>query len=310
MCKLSVVMSTYREPEEYIRLAVRSVLEQTYTDFEFIIVIDDPENKEMERWLTAFAAEDDRIVILKNEKNLGLVGALNRALEAVRGEFVARMDSDDIAMPDRFEKQLAYLESHKLDLVGALIRRMDEEGEVLSGLDTRHYPPEVIMNELRVTDCVPHPTWLLRREVYERLGGYRLINRCEDYDFLLRALKAGYSIGLCDEYLLNYRIFTKSISQSGLLEQRLTARYLARSFSRLDEVSMDEIRRRVLSKATPGASKRYRKADVLFRTALGCRNPIKKLGYLALSVLTSSHQLPRLLDMAKLRKIRKQGVSQ
>lgn len=308
VCKLSVVMSTYREPEEYIRLAVQSVLDQTFTDFEFLIVIDDPANADMERWLTAFAAQDERIVLLKNEKNLGLVGALNRALGEVKGTFVARMDSDDIAAPDRFEKQLAYLEAQRLDLVGALIHRIDEDGNVLPGLDTRHYPPEVIMGELRVTDCVPHPTWLARRAVYDTLGGYRLINRCEDYDFLLRALKAGFRLGLCDEYLLNYRIFTKSISQSGLLEQRLTARYIAKQFDRLDEVDMDEIRRRVIAKATPAATRRYRKADGLFRAALGARNPIKKLWLLALSVLTSRHQLPRLLDMAKLRKIRKQGV--
>ncbi len=306
MCKISVVMSTYKEPEHYLRLAIDSILHQTMADFEFIIVLDNPENTMIESLILEYAAKDPRVVFVKNEKNLGLVGALNHALQHVHGEYVARMDADDISEPDRFEKELQALSEQKLDIVGALTKRIDEEGKPLPGISTRYYSPEVVMASLSVTDCVPHPTWLLKREVYEKLNGYRQIDRCEDYDFLLRAKKAGYRIGLCDAYLLNYRITGTGISQSSLLEQRLTAKYIAKHYDRLDDVEMSEIRARVHEKLNPTVRANYSKADALFIKALNSRrNPLKLGGLLLASVLTSRYQAARMLDMAKLRMIRK-----
>ncbi len=305
MCKLSVIMSTYKEPEEHLRLAVESILTQTVSDFEFVIVLDNPENTMIERVLTEYAARDPRLILVKNEKNLGLVNSLNRALSYVHGEYVARMDSDDISSPDRFEKELAYMEEHRLDLVGALLCRIDEAGAPLKGLDTHHYSPDIVMQSLRIFDCVPHPTWLVKREVYDTLKGYRHINRAEDFDFLLRALKHGYRIGLCDAQLLRYRICQSGISRSGLLEQRLTAKYLTRNFDRLDDVTMEEIQSTVLKRLSDAECRHYSKADVLLRKAQGSRsNPLKFGGYLLASLLTSKHQADRLRDMAALRKIR------
>ena len=306
MCKLSVIMSTYKEPEHYLRLAIDSILNQTMTDFEFIIVLDYPENTMIESLILEYAAKDPRVVFVKNEKNLGLVGALNHALQHVRGEYVARMDADDIAEPDRFEKELQTMEAEQLDIVGALTKRIDEDGNPLPGISTRYYSPRVVMESLSVTDCVPHPTWLVKREVYEVLNGYRQIDRCEDYDFLLRAKKQGYRIGLCDAYLLNYRITGTGISQSSLLEQRLTAKYIAKHYERLDEVEMGEIRKHVHEKLNPTVRANYSKADALFIKARNSRRNPAKMGILLLaSILTSRYQALRILDMLKLRSIRK-----
>ncbi len=309
MCKLSVIMSTYREPENYLRLSVQSILDQTFTDFEFLIVIDDPENAAMEQWLSEYAARDSRIHLIKNETNLGLVGSLNRALQDAQGEFVARMDADDISSPDRFEKELHYLQEQQLDLVGSLTQRIDENGDEIPGVVSRHYPPNIIMRSLMIADCVPHSSWLLKRELYTALHGYREIPRAEDYDFLLRALKAGFRIGLCDEYLIQYRNVSNSISHSALLQQRLTAKYLVKNYHRLEHVSTEELRQAVLARVTDRAAQRYFQADILFNTArrYGKRQLFKLAYYLLAALFTSRYQAGRYLDMLRLHNIRRQG---
>ena len=106
---ISVIMSTYNESEDYIRSSVSSILRQTLHDLELIIVIDNPENEAAVTAVNAFASEDSRVKILCNENNLGLVRSLNKAISAAHGEILARMDADDISLPQRLEKQLAFL---------------------------------------------------------------------------------------------------------------------------------------------------------------------------------------------------------
>ena len=307
MCKISVIMSTYKEPIEYIHHSVQSVLAQTMKDFEYIIVLDCPENQEIAQVITEYQSKDDRIVLLRNEKNLGLTASLNRALQVAKGEYIARMDADDFAYPDRLEKELAYLRENQLDLVGALMHRMNEAGELIQGMETRHYPPQVIMKSLRIDDCIPHPTWLGKREIFESLNGYRMMDRSEDYDFLLRALKKGYRLGLCDAYLLNYRISTGGISQSGLLKQWLSARYLCENFDRLEQIEMSEIKDCVVEKATDSECEKYLQADHVLTQALKLRktNPLAFVFLLFKCFTLSKYYRLKFFDALKLRIIRK-----
>lgn len=110
-------MSTYNEENMLIRQAVESILNQTYSEFEFIIVLDNPKNIEIANLIQEYASRDKRIVILKNEKNLGLVKSLNKALEISKGEYIMRMDADDISEKDRIEKEYKFLKENNLDLV-------------------------------------------------------------------------------------------------------------------------------------------------------------------------------------------------
>lgn len=103
---ISVIMSNFNTPEEYLREAIESVLNQTYNNFEFIIIDDCSTDNSLEIIKTY---TDERIVILKNDENLGITKSLNRGLKIAKGEFVARMDADDICLPERFEKQVEYL---------------------------------------------------------------------------------------------------------------------------------------------------------------------------------------------------------
>ena len=103
---ISVVMSNYNTDEEYLRAAIESVLNQTYENFEFIIVDDCSTNNSVD---VIESYSDKRIKLIKNKGNMGLTKSLNIAIKAAKGEFIARMDADDIALPQRFEKQIEFL---------------------------------------------------------------------------------------------------------------------------------------------------------------------------------------------------------
>lgn len=120
---VSVLMCVYNEPVEWIGQAVDSILEQTFRNFEFIIVIDNPDNASVKDFLQRKALSDARIRIMTNPRNIGLTKSLNVGLAQCRGRYIARMDADDISMPTRFEKQVDYLDLNpQVIVVGTHIR--------------------------------------------------------------------------------------------------------------------------------------------------------------------------------------------
>ena len=257
---ISVVMSVYNETEQYLKQSIESILSQTYKDFEYIIIIDNPDNSKAISLIKQYGKKDKRIKVLYNERNIGLTSSLNKGLGCASGQFIARMDADDIAEPKRFELQLAYLKKNKLDLIGSQARRISETGQIVNPLTNLSYSYAKIAKLLRYDDCVLHPSWLVKREVYETLNGYREISTCEDYDFLLRALKAGFKIGICDEILMNYRINTKGISRSNGLKQMLSSEYLRKNFSDIDSVTQEQIDLYLADKLSAEKTERYEKA--------------------------------------------------
>ena len=106
MPKVSVLLSIYKEPVEKIAPAVESILQQTFRDFEFLIAIDNPENTQAITYIENLARNDNRISLFVNEKNMGLGASLNRLIEAANGAYCARMDTEDISLPTRLEKQI------------------------------------------------------------------------------------------------------------------------------------------------------------------------------------------------------------
>ena len=111
MPKVSVLMPAYNS-EAFVAEAIESILNQTYTDFEFIIINDGSTDKTAEI-IDEYAKNDSRIKFINNHKNQGLIAVLNQGLDLCTGEYVARMDSDDISMPQRFEKQVQYMDEHQ-----------------------------------------------------------------------------------------------------------------------------------------------------------------------------------------------------
>ena len=123
---ISVIMSTYKEDVDILRLAIESILNQTFRDFEFIIILDNPKNKEHLQCLLQYEKEDCRVHFYVNAENKGLVASLNKALSLCKGDIIARMDADDIALPNRLEMEYDYMISNDLDMVGGLMVMIDE----------------------------------------------------------------------------------------------------------------------------------------------------------------------------------------
>lgn len=211
--KLSVILPVYNGAK-FVDEAVRSIREQTFRDFE-LIIINDGSTDDSGKILAAHVAEDSRICLV-NRENRGLIKTLNEGLALATGEYLARMDADDISVPERFEKQLAYLESHpECVLLGSSIMLIDEHGHELKKVDYCVEP----MGKLMRYCAIAHPTVAGRTEAFRRLGGYReAYKHAEDYDLWLRMAESGKLVNLPD-YLLRYRIHQNSIGMRYTAEQ-------------------------------------------------------------------------------------------
>lgn len=233
---ISVIMSTYNESISDLRESIESILKQTYSNIELIIVIDNPNNEELKEFI--FSLEDPRVHIIKNKSNIGLVKSLNKAINEAKGKYLARMDADDICSINRLELQKKYLEKNNLDFVGGSLCLIDENGNFISKLHfpSKHYQIKFF---LKWGSCIPHPTWMVRKEVYTELNGYRDVPRCEDYDFICRAAQNHFKLGNVDEYILRYRIRSNSISNSNREEQFILRRFI--SSKRRKGISEQEI---------------------------------------------------------------------
>lgn len=219
---ITVLMSVYNENEEILVQSIESVLNQTYTNIQFIIVNDNPDNPAINRVLGSVT--DPRVIKIVNEKNIGLVKSLNKGLKIAEGKYIARMDADDVSKTERFEKQINYLKNQELDLVGAAINCIDEEGNYLNKLVK--YPRKLTKNHNRWSQGVAHPTFFAKAEMYKELGGYRDISFCEDYDFICRGLYSGYNIGNINIPLLDYRVRANGISGANMYEQKVRSNYI------------------------------------------------------------------------------------
>ena len=233
---ISVIMSTYNEPVSYISHAVSSILAQTYMNIELIIVADNPDNCEAVAYLHQISSHDPRVRLIINKRNLGLPKSLNIALDHASGAYIARMDADDISMPERLEVQTAFLRENQLDLVGSNIRYMDSQG-VETGKET-HYPTsdDCIKRYLRLASPIPHPTWMIRRTVFTEIGGYESYPASQDYEFISRMALRGYRLGNIEQPLLKYRINSSGISSKNKILQK-TIKYYIRTCYRAGEES-------------------------------------------------------------------------
>lgn len=264
--EISVLMPTYNEPLCVLDAAVASILAQTFTDFELLLLLDNPNNEDHLEYAKSVANRDRRVRVIRNEQNLGLPLTLNKGIRNVRGFYICRMDSDDISCPDRLEMQLSYLKDNELDLVGASMIVIDETGDPLYSVDRLPSMPPLVRKALRFNNCVPHPTWFGRAEVFEQL--YRLAPYCEDYDFLVRAQLAGFKLGNVPKCLVRYRMSEASISRSHLFEQFLYQVELTRAYSEGRVLDIDKSKMIVAKKLSSKKKERYSRANAIFNEAL------------------------------------------
>jgi len=201
---VSVVMAVYN-CEQYLEEAVESILRQTFADFEFII-FDDGSTDGSGEWLEAKAKEDPRIRLIRQE-NIGLTKALNRGLTLARGEFVARMDADDIALPQRFQLQVGRFNADpELVLLGSEVEMTDKDGLELGSRGTPLTHVEIRKQLLAGNGgAVTHPVAMFRTESARLVGGYdERMTTTQEVDFFLRLSEVGKVANL-PETLLFWR---------------------------------------------------------------------------------------------------------
>lgn len=282
--KVSVIMSAYNETNEWLSLAIESVLNQTFKDFEFVIILDNPNNVELKTLIEEYKLKDNRIVFSINEQNMGLIKSLNRALTLAKGEYIARMDADDICYTTRLEKQIDFLENNKdIALLGTSVTNIGEKDEILEEKTRVAKNPENIKKYLRYTNVVVHPTIVFRRSMLdEGVVNYRNVPFAEDYDFMCRVVATGHKITNLDEPLLKYRIRENSISREKFLAQLYNAFYLKKLYISQLEKGVDLYNEEHLysdDKISKGEKERFRKSEELKRLALEDKNRGNSLGH-------------------------------
>lgn len=219
--RISVAMSVYNNAP-YLSHAIESILAQTVADFEFLIV-NDGSTDESGAIIDRFAAADSRIRPI-HQPNAGLIISLNRMIGEARAPLIARMDGDDIALPERFEHQLAYLSAHPdIGVLGTGCTVIAENGVPSSYRFDNHVSNADIRADLKNGPPLCHPSVMMRRDVVQAVGGYhRAYRHCEDYDLWLR-LSEHVAMANLPERLLLYRHSATQVSTRHAYVQKIGA---------------------------------------------------------------------------------------
>ena len=268
MVETSVIMATYKESIECLKQSIESIINQTYNDFEFIIILDNPDNKEHIAFINDYVCKDERIKFYINDKNMGLTNTLNRGLKLAEGKYICRMDADDISELYRMEHQKKYLEENDFDLIGGISQMIDEDGNTIYSIKKVPTNFKKIKKCIKYNQVISHPTWFGKKEVFDKLNGYRNMPLCEDYDFTLRAILQGFKISNVNECVLKYRMTKDSISRSNLFEQYLFARYITKQYSEGKVSEVEEAKTYVKKNLSDKNAKRYLKGNERFNNAL------------------------------------------
>jgi glycosyltransferase involved in cell wall biosynthesis len=238
MPNLSVVMPVFNG-EKFLKPAIESILNQGYQDFEFII-IDDGSTDRTAEIIQTF--KDPRINYISNDQNLGLSKSFNIGIKASTGHYIARMDADDMALPQRFEKQINFLESHpEIGIVGSAVRVIDENGFYKNKLAKPRLPIELKWQSLFSTPFF-HPTIIARGNILKENPFDETLHNSEDYELWSRLI-FGKDIKLANlaEPLLLYRIHKSSFTQTLNTQKRIaSATNVMRNLERYTSLTLVE----------------------------------------------------------------------
>lgn len=217
--KISILLPVYNA-KDYLKQSIESILASTEKDFELLAIDDGSQDGSLEI-LQSFAQQDSRVKIL-SQNHGGIVKALNYGLKESRGQYIARMDADDVSYGNRFTKQMQYLEAHpEVVAVGSWVRFIDRENRPFF-----IYQTPVSFQEIQHAlwqgngGALVHPAVMIRREAIEALGGYREEYRSlEDLDLYIRLLAIG-ELHNIPEVLLDYRQHFESVNYSSNHDER------------------------------------------------------------------------------------------
>lgn len=225
--QISIVMSTYNECEQDLKKSIDSMLSQTFSNFEFIIILDNPQNNVHKKILSEYEKNDDRIRLFFNPENIGLAASLNKGIHLANSKYIARMDADDISVPTRLEKEFSFLEKHpNIDIISSNKIDIDEIDQIINIPSSLPKEDKEIKKLLEIGSVICHSAAMFKREAILSIGGYRLFPASQDYDLWLRASDHNLKFAIIDEPLIKYRIRSNNISNSNPLKQYLLKEYI------------------------------------------------------------------------------------
>jgi glycosyltransferase involved in cell wall biosynthesis len=218
--KISVIMPVYDELLEWISESIDSILQQTFSDFEFIIINDNPKRKKLQTFLEKYKIKDKRITLIANKKNSGSTKSRNKGLKIASGEYIAIMDCGDISFKERLNEQYVFLEKYKncfLNYFG--VNFVDKNKKRIA----RSYPiigREKLYRRLLHKNCIAQPTIMFRniKILYREKFLYS-----QDYDLYLNILSMSLEISSLNKILMDCRVRENSISSSKMPHQKLFA---------------------------------------------------------------------------------------
>lgn len=203
---ISVIMAIYNEPLEQLQQAIESILNQTFSDLEFIIILDDPKSDSLRRFVYDYQKKDKRIVFLENKKNIWLAWSLNKWIEIAKWKYIARMDWDDISMADRLEKQYHYMINHSgVDLLFGWIKYIHQDWKFKKTFTPPRNKIIHIKKWFFRDILLVHPTLFCKKDILKENNYDNTFMRSQDFELWLRLIWK-YKFDVIDDMLLDYRV--------------------------------------------------------------------------------------------------------
>jgi len=226
---ISVVMPVYNG-EKFLKEAIESILNQTYKDFEFLIIYDESTDNTLSI-IQEFQEQDARVVLINGDKE-GISGALNKGIKEAKGKYIARMDADDISLPIRFEKQISHMQNLGLDICGGHSLLIDSDGKI-NGIGIMPRSHDLCGLSMMFRVPFPHPGVMIRKGFltdYSLEYGQSIYQTAEDFDMWVRMFSSGAKFGNVDDIVVRYRVLDNSLSIINTAESRRDVRGLVKMF--------------------------------------------------------------------------------
>ena len=225
--EISVIMSEYNTDPTLLRASIESIINQTFSNFE-LIIINDASNNDLSKITNEY--RDKRIRIYNNKTQNGLVYSLNKALSLSKGKYIARMDTDDYSYAERLEKQYTILENNQnIDILASRADLYD--GAKIWGKTKEKGP--IGIQELKKGNPICHPSVMMRKKIFNTLRKYPNKKRCEDYALWIEAVINNFKIVILDETLIRYHLNKEDYRKKTLYKRMDYLRLLKQEYLKL-----------------------------------------------------------------------------